>query len=442
MRLSISARLIGIAIVTILALLPLFGYLLSSAFMASAQLNFDQRIETYLLLLAGRIDLDGDGRIVFSRAPGDDRFEQPYSGWYWQISLRGEVRKTSRSLWDEALSVPQAPANRPVELIGPRQERLRGATLPVTLKAMNDSVVLQVMGPRAEIDAETASFNWLLARSLGSLGLILLVVLVVQIRWGLAPLRDMADGLKRVRNGEAPRLNVRLPADLSSVAVAMNEVLSHQEQLLARGRSVAGNLAHALKTPLSAIRMKIAALPEPEGLRQEMSQVERIIDHHLTLAAAAGRASGAGRRTGIKESLDPIIDAMRSLYADRAVEVESLIPQQLQVMMDPQDLQELTGNLLDNAVKWARTRARLEVRADGDDVLLIIEDDGRGIDQPQRQMVLGRGLRLDEQQPGSGLGLAIVKDLADLYGLAVELDHADLGGLRVVVRFQSPPPVA
>jgi signal transduction histidine kinase len=437
MKWSISTRLIGIAAVTILALLPLFGYALSRAFLASVQSGFDRHVQAYLVFLAGRLESTDEGTLVFSREPGDDRFEQLHSGWYWQISTSGEVQKVSRSLWDEALAPPPATDRQPVEMTGPRGERLRGAMLRLEMRGLADPVQVLVTGPRHEIDDEVDSFNWLLFRSLGLLGLILIATLVAQIRWGLAPLRAMAESLRRVRRGDTTRLDVRLPADLGNVAMAMNEVLAHQEQLLARGRSVAGNLAHALKTPLAAIRLKIESLSQTQDLRTDLTQIQRIIDHHLTMAAAAGRAGGHMKQTNLRASIEPVIAAVRSLHAQRALRMEVDLPSQLQVAMDAQDLQELAGNLLDNAAQWARTQIRVHATHVERSVTLRIEDDGPGIRESERQSVLDRGLRLDERQPGSGLGLAIVKDLADLYGLAITLERADIGGLAVGIRFPS-----
>lgn len=435
MKLSISTRLIGIAVVTTLALLPLFGFALSRAFQSSVQASFDQHIRAYLVFLAGRLDTNTEGEIVFSRQPGDDRFEQLYSGWYWQLSFAGEVQQTSRSLWDETLLYPPSRDREPLELRGPRDKPLRGATLSVELGGLPERVQLLVTGPRDDIDKQLASFNWLLVRSLGLLGLILVVAFVAQIRWGLAPIRAMADGLRQVRSGAKPRLDVRLPADLSSVAMAMNEVLAHQELLLARGRSVAGNLAHALKTPLAAIRVKIEALPQAQDLRGDVAQIQRIIDHHLTLAAAAGRASSSSRRTDLRESIEPVLSAVRMIHVERALQISAELPMGLEVAVDAQDLQELAGNLLDNAAQWAGSTVQLRARRIDQAILLSIEDDGPGLGETEREKALGRGLRLDEQHPGSGLGLAIVKDLAELYGLRIELERASLGGLRVDIYF-------
>ena len=435
MKLSISARLIGIAVVTTLALLPLFGFALSRAFQASVEATFDRQLQGYLVFLAGRLESTPTGGVRFSRQPGDDRFEQLHSGWYWQLSLDGEVQRASRSLWDETLAPPPAPDRTAVELRGPRGKPLRGMAMAVELGGLAHPVQALVTGPREQIDAEVAPFNRFLFGSLALLGVILVIALVVQIRWGLAPLRAMTESLHRVRSGAAPRLDVRLPSDLSTVARAMNEVLEHQERMLERGRSVAGNLAHALKTPLAAIRMKIDPGDSRHDIRGELAQIQRIVDHHLTMAAAAGRATGHARRADLAESIEPVIAAVRMLHADRNLIIDTRLPPTIRVAVDAQDLQELVGNLLDNAAKWARSQVRITASQSGADVVLRIEDDGPGIAESEREQVLGRGLRLDEQQPGSGLGLAIVKDLATLYGLEIRLDRSERGGLLAEVRF-------
>ena len=439
MKLSISARLIGIAVVTTMALLPLFGFALSRAFLASVESTFDSQLRSYLLFLAGRLESTPDAGVAFSREPGDDRFEQIQSGWYWQVSIADKVHRTSRSLWDETLSAPATDTGGATNLLGPRGESLRGASLKVELAGLAPPVHLLVTGPRDQIDREVQAFNWLLFRSLGLLGLILVIALVVQIRWGLAPLRAMTQDLRDVRSGVSPRLDVRLPADLSNVARAMNEVLDHQERLLQRGRSVAGNLAHALKTPLASMRMKLERSDVAPSVRPDLAQVQRIVDHHLTLAAAAGRASGHSWRSDVRESIQPVIAAIRSLHVDRNITLHAELPARVLVAVDAQDLQELVGNLLDNAAKWARSQVRLEIQASDDAVVMSIEDDGPGIAESERDQVQGRGLRLDEQQPGSGLGLAIVKDLAGLYSLDIVLGRATLGGLRAQLRFPRPP---
>ena len=439
MKLSISARLIGIAVVTTLALLPLFGFALSRAFLGSVESTFDSQLRSYLLFLAGRLETASDGNLVFSREPGDDRFEQIQSGWYWQVSIDGRVQRTSRSLWDETLAPPPSEIEGATDLLGPRGESLRAASLRLELAGLGPPVHLLVTGPRDQIDREVQAFNWLLVRSLGLLGLILVIALVVQIRWGLAPLRAITQNLRDVRGGAAPRLDVRLPADLSNVARALNEVLDHQERLLQRGRSVAGNLAHALKTPLASIRMKVEGSTFAPAVRPDLTQIQRIVDHHLTLAAAAGRASGHSLRSDLRESIEPVIAAIRSLYADRSITVHADLPH-VSVAVDAQDLQELAGNLLDNAAKWARSQVRLDALLRADAIVLRFDDDGPGIEVSERGPVLARGMRLDEQQPGSGLGLAIVKDLAELYSLDIALDRAELGGLRVDLRVPRSPP--
>lgn len=280
-----------------------------------------------------------------------------------------------------------------------------------------------------------------LGMTLGALGGILFVVFVVQIRWGLAPLRRMTDDLQAVRAGKRPRLDTRLSLDLAQLAGAMNEVLDHQVALIGRGRATAGNLAHALKQPLASLRMQLARHePDLDALRQALKQIEPTIDHHLTRAAVAGQAGGHYQKVMAAGVIAPLVEGIRRMYGGQGKVIRATVPETLQVSIDPQDLQELVGNLLENAAKWAESIATLSWVAGSDGWTLTVEDDGPGLPVEARDGVLARGARLDEKRPGSGLGLAIVNDLVTLYQLSIALDDSPLGGLRVVVASKAGSP--
>lgn len=275
----------------------------------------------------------------------------------------------------------------------------------------------------------------------GRAGGILFVVFVVQIRWGLAPLRRMTDDLQAVRAGKRPRLDTRLSLDLAQLAGAMNEVLDHQVALIGRGRATAGNLAHALKQPLASLRMQLARHePDLDALRQALKQIEPTIDHHLTRAAVAGQAGGHYQKVMAAGVIAPLVEGIRRMYGGQGKVIRATVPETLQVSIDPQDLQELVGNLLENAAKWAESIATLSWVAGSDGWTLTVEDDGPGLPVEARDGVLARGARLDEKRPGSGLGLAIVNDLVTLYQLSIALDDSPLGGLRVVVASKAGSP--
>jgi signal transduction histidine kinase len=263
---------------------------------------------------------------------------------------------------------------------------------------------------------------------------LLLGGLAVQIRWGLAPLRRLLANLEAVEAGEAERLDTRLPGELSDLAGAMNEVLERDRRLIERGRAAAGNLAHALKTPISVLHTVADRLPEAqrEQVRQEVVRLDDAVRHHLARASAASGATLAGR-IQIGEVIAPVVEGLARLAQRRSIALDRDIDPGLSVRMDPQDLQELVGNLLDNALRWAEGRVVLMVSEEAGGAVLQIEDDGPGMTADQREAALARGARLDERRSGSGLGLAIVEELVTLYGGRLALERARLGGLAVRV---------
>lgn len=439
MRFSTGTRLTLVACAAVIVLLPVAGWLIAAAFERSAQAALDSRLEAYLYALAGRIEVSAEGQLLFPRPTQELRFEEVFSGSYWQIRREGEVLATSRSLWDTRLDYPsidlfgQGP--RAIELRGPRDELLRGRMLSLRPVGLADPIELIVTAPRSEIDLEVASFGRVLWIALGSLGLMLVLVFGLQIRWGLAPLRRMERALREVQAGTARFVEPDLPVDLRKVADVMNEVLRHQENLIERGRSTAGNLAHALKTPLATMRLGIERPKvDTAALRRDLAQIQGIVEHHLARAAAAGREGGPHRRTRLQPALDPILHAVRSMYRERNLELEVLLDQDAELVLDVHDLQELAGNLLENAMKWAQTRVELRTTVTMNHVLLQVDDDGPGIPPEARERVVARGTQLDDGTPGSGLGLAIVRDIAGLYDIAFTLEQSPLGGLSAGLR--------
>ncbi len=433
---GITTRLTLVAGLTLALLLPLASLLLSKAFREPVTLAFDERLHALVETLAGQIDIDAQGELERRRAFPDPLFGRIYSGWYWQIMQGDRVVETSRSLWDTRLHLPALTddARQLQTLTGPRGEAVRTAVLRMSLPEQETPVIILVAGPQAHIDDEVRIVERRLAMTLGALGAILFVVFVLQIRWGLAPLRHMTRDLRAVRSGERPRLDTRLPRDLANLANAMNEVLDHQVALIGRGRATAGNLAHALKQPLANLRIQLSrSHPDLQVLRQALQQIEPTIDHHLARAAVAGQMGGHYQRVVVAGVIGPLVEGVRRMYGGQGKVIRVTVPDTLKATIDPQDLQELVGNLLENAAKWAESIATLRFEGTDAKWVLVVEDDGPGLPAEARGDVFERGARLDERRPGSGLGLSIVNDLVTLYGLAIALDDSPLGGLRVSV---------
>ncbi|MCE8016191.1 HAMP domain-containing histidine kinase [Halomonas sp. MCCC 1A17488] len=440
-RLSLASRLILATLLMLALTLPLAGLGLAQHFRATATGAFDRQLEALLnVVIAGVAWDDVAQQLVQERDLGDPRFERVFSGWYWQVSDGGERVLTSRSLWDQRLPVQERPEVTRRDLAGPRDTPLRVVERDIHLAPLESPLHVSVAAPRETLELELDRFTRLVALSLAGLGLLVLVMLALQVRWGLAPLRRLQGDLAQVENGDAERLDARLPAELARLAEAMNAVLARDRRLMEHARHAAGNLAHALKTPVSVLTTLADGVEEPRRsrIRDELARIDTAVRHHLARATAAGDA-GLAPRIDAAEALAPILEGLGRLAGRRGVALEHELEAGLHVRMAPQDLQELVGNLLDNALRWANGRVRLHGHSGDDGAWLCVEDDGPGMNAAQRETAMARGARLDEQRSGNGLGLAIVADLVALHGGRLALEASTLGGLCARVWLPARP---
>jgi signal transduction histidine kinase len=299
-----------------------------------------------------------------------------------------------------------------------------------------------VAADESALDAAVADFSGQLVLFLSILAAALLLAAWLQVSLGLRPLRTLQDSLKAVREGRAQRLQGAYPSEVEPLAQGFNRVLDQNEQVVARARQLAGNLAHAIKTPLAVIanladdeRMERTVLARQ--LREQVGQVRQQVDWHLH-RARSGRAGLPGLQAAVQPVIEGLARVMRKVHAHESgpelgLEVLPIAPA-LYFAGEEQDLQEMVGNLLDNACKWARSRVRVQATAKQGTLVIVIDDDGPGLSAAQRQRVFERGVRADERQPGSGLGLAIVRETAGLYQGSVALQPSELGGLRAELR--------
>lgn len=437
----LGVRLLLASLLLVIVLLPLAGFGLTYNFRQSATASFDSRLESQLNALLAGIQVDNLGRrLQLNRSLGDARFDRVYSGWYWQITDGDDLMLTSRSLWDQRLPVPAHDNGVNVYAVdGPRNEGLRMIERDIRLPGHANEIHVALAGSTRELDREVGRFERLLIMSLATFGVLLLVGLALQMRWGLAPLRRMSANLRAVEEGEAERLDTQLPAELKELALAMNSVLERDRRLIERGRAAAGNLAHALKTPVSVLKTLSERFPaeQRQPINTELARIDDAVRHHLARASAAGGAAFSGR-VSIAKAIEPVVQGLARLAQRRGLRFESYVDPLAAARIDPQDLQELTGNLLENALRWAEGEVSLTVRQVDQGVRLRVEDDGPGMTQAQSEAALARGVRLDARgsgsgSGGSGLGLAIVEDLMALYGGTLRLERADLGGLAADV---------
>jgi signal transduction histidine kinase len=271
-----------------------------------------------------------------------------------------------------------------------------------------------------------------------ALGLIALGA--IQVRKGLSPFNRLRSGLAAIREGKDDRLGGRYPSEVQPLVSDLNALLDHRERLVRRAQAKAGDLAHGLKTPLAILaqeaeRSRAAGQPELAAtIEQQVERMRQQVDYHLAHARAAASGATPGTRCPVAESVDGLARTLPRLYADRGIAIQSSVDPAHVVQAGREDLDEMLGNLLDNACKWTTARVHISSRADGDSVVIAVDDDGPGLAAEKRTLVLQRGVRADEAAPGSGLGLAIVRDLAELHRGSIALDASPLGGVRASLR--------
>lgn len=435
---SLSIRLVAGALIWLALMLAAGGGVLAVAFRNTVEDEFTHRLDAILRAMMAATEIAPDGTVSVVRPLGDPRFDQVFSGWYWQISEPSGRSVRSRSLWDFAIPTTTGGTEPQIRtLVGPRGQPLLAVERDLTFPDAIGSVHLLVAADRREVSQGVRRFNLLLITALGLLGGGLLVAILIQVRFGLRPLRAMAADLAAVREGKRARLSGRYPPEIAPLAEAMNGVLDNDEELINRARTHVGNLAHALKTPLAVVGAELDNEPDRQVLVDQLKVMRRLVEHHLARASAV---AGAGRTLGvgvpIREVVDSLAAVLSKMFADRVVTIENDVPEDSAFRGQRDDLEEMLGNLMENACKWATSRIRVTTIEDHEGQTLSVEDDGPGMSDEEADNAVRRGRRLDEMVPGWGLGLSIVSDLVDVNGGTMEFGRSPLGGLNATLRFR------
>ena len=381
------------------------------------------------------------------RPPTDPRFVRPLSGHYWRVvDVTGGPKLagpgvSSRSVWDEPFEPPlplveqvlaQPGTTKTLEMTR-EKERLRVAARLVQLPSRTSPTLLMVGADTGEALAAGDRFNLALSLGLLALALGLLGAIFLQVQLGLEPLRRMGRELAMIRNGERDRLDEDAPKELAPLAGELNALISHNQEVVERARTHVGNLAHALKTPLSVLLNESRQHKgEFEDLVARQAQaMTRQVEHYLKRASAAARAESLGARTPIGPVIEDVSRTLGRLFKADGVKVSAKFEDNLVFRGEKEDLEDLIGNLSENACKYGGGLVEIEARlAPSGQIEIIIEDDGEGLEGDALVAALKRGARLDETLPGSGLGLSICDELARAYGGSLKLDRSELGGLR------------
>ena len=446
---SLALRLFLSATAWTVIFLVATGIILSSIYHDAQERSFDRRLDVSLRTLVADVAAP-DPSTGASSTPtlGEPLFELPLSGWYWQITAldggKPEVRG-SRSLWDTKLprlrdedATTSADGTRHGYAVDPEEQRLRVIERVVDL-GEEGRYLIAVAGETSALEDEIRAFDRALLATFGTLAGVLFVITMFQVRFGLAPLKRISNALAAIRAGTAERLEGKFPDEIAPLARETNALIDANREIVERARTHVGNLAHALKTPLSVIVNEAAGRDDPLAAKvTEQANIMRDqIARHLERARLAAGLKVVASVTSIVPVVAALTRTMEKIHRDRGIIVEAEADPGAKFRGERQDLEEMVGNLVDNACKWAASRVFIEVLVDaphkpdaGPHLRIIVDDDGRGLSEAERAQVSRRGQRLDESKPGSGLGLSIVVDLAALYGGSLSLGSAPIGGLR------------
>ncbi|KQN24617.1 histidine kinase [Sphingomonas sp. Leaf34] len=431
--------MILIAAVWIAVLLSGGGFALDRVLRQAVTRNFDDQLEYVLRSLLNSSEIGPEGEVIFSReAVADQRFLEPYSGLYYQVSAKGQDDLLSRSLWDRKLAFGSPHDDRTAHFYDSMQfqdEKLRIVERDAVIPGSKVHWRFQVAQSRDGLDAQITTLRRTLVRSFALLALGLIVMAALQTFYGLWPLRRVREEIARMRAGQSNRVSSAMPVEVAPMVEELNALIEHNERQAEEARRHAGNLAHALKTPLTVIMNAATAQSDDlaDTVIREARTMRRQVDHHLARARAVGRRGSAHSRADVWPSLESVERAVGRLY--RHVRIDVTGPRGLQVHVERQDLDEMLGNLIENAAKYGGGSVFVTVGAQSGFVEFLVEDDGVGIPEEERVRIFDRGVRLDTGKPGTGLGLAIVRDVAEIYEGTVSLEESeDLGGLLVRLR--------
>jgi signal transduction histidine kinase len=402
--------------------------------------NFDEQLGYVLTGMIGSAEIGPDGEVFFIRPLGDQRFLEPNSGLYYQIRAKGHEDWPSRSLWDRSLDVPDGHFDAQPHIYDSDQfagEPLRVLERSIILPGSNAHWMFTVAASRRDLNDQIKMIRSILVYSFIALGVGLLLMAGMQTWYGLFPLRHVRRAIQKLRTTGASRVTDPLPREVEPLVDELNMLLAHTERQAEEARTHAGNLAHALKTPLTVV-MNAATAKAPDladTVIREAAVMRRQVDHHLARARAVGRRAVGMSRAEVWPSLEAVLRAVERLYTQARFDLDG--NREVTVAVEKQDLEEILGNLIENSAKYGGGSVFVTVDAGSDPRFceIWIEDDGFGIPEAERIRIFDRGARLDTGKPGTGLGLAIVRDVVEIYGGTVQLDESeDLGGLLVKLR--------
>lgn len=449
---SIRLRISAASLMAIAAALFAANILISNLFKEHATRQFEVTLQSQLNQLASLIKEDSkSGKLSLTAPANEPRWSTPFSGFYWQINYPDGQLLRSRSLWDSTLTVNPSPNSRSdtfYYIEDFNNQHLLALTKMLSIEGDSKKFLLTVATDTDELKRSILTFQTSIQGYLLILAFVLLAILFLQITLGLSPLTSLKNSLNRLDSGDAERIEGEFPIEFNPLVNEFNAVLDRNQKIISRARTQAGNLAHAMKTPIAVISnalvdKSISCESFKELVDEQICKAKEQIDWNLAKARAATASKNPRLRTLVLPVVDSIVRVMEKVYAGRKLTLNVYSEKHASPVFngDQQDLQEIVGNLIDNACKWAKSSVLISIKVVGGDIWIAVEDDGKGILPDDYSKVLKRGFRADEMTQGSGLGLAIVDDLIAIYEGDMQLSESSMGGLKVSIRLPAPQSV-
>ncbi|WP_430254736.1 sensor histidine kinase [Neorhizobium sp. DAR64872/K0K18] len=436
---SIARRLAGFSIIFVTATVIVASVILYLIVAGVVREQIDQRLDTQIEGLRNALTTDSAGDVVLSADLDGPPFDRPRSGWYWQVS-EDRTRITSRSLAEETLESPPRPFDwrhaarpkpQPADRIAFRDETLYLRTLETMVG--DRTVEIIASAPQSSLSAPAGrALLWLVPAML-LLGGVLVGGILLQVRYGLRPLRQLTSDIASISAGALPRLPDQDVEELQPASREINRLVDKNAERLAETRLHFANLAHGLKTPVASLQLALNGANDPTNeMRDLVDRIDQRIRHHLARARKTA-SSGTVSATQVNPRIDDLVLVMSRIHADRGISVQCTIEPQISVACAAEDFDEIVGNLLDNAFKWAGSLVAIDARTDGRSIVITLEDDGPGISDDTIEKAFLPGVRMDETVAGDGFGLTIANELAQLYGGKIALRNQDDKGLRQTI---------
>jgi len=443
---TIAGRLIAFSIFYASAALVVACAVLALIVANVVRDQVDQRLGVQLEAVRGSVKVNADGALAVDGNLDGPPFDRPGSGWYWQVTSAGQ-RVTSRSLAGASLSNPPRPVDWRSLLTGTpragdaRDSRGQGLHFLISQSlAAGKEVEIIATAPGSALIRPILRSLLFLVPAMLVLGGLLVVGILLQVRYGLSPLRQLAEKVADVSSGQARGLDQPQAEELRPLVVQINRLLEQNRARLAETRLQFANMAHGLKTPVASLYLGLNDNTDPTGeARRQVDRIDRQIKHHLGRARAGVSAAGLAPATQLRPCVDDIVAMMQKLYADRHLEITSEVDSNLRVACAPEDVDEILGAVIDNALKWAKSSVRIIGKADGGEIAIVVQDDGPGINADDITEVMNPGVRLDESVPGDGFGLSIAREVCELYGGRVTLMNLSKRGLSATVVLPKTP---